>query len=98
MNDTTAIKALAKQCLGIVPTATAKDGEIEMLINTAIADLTRLGITPALTNPMHQTAIVQFVKANFGMTSKEEKELSAQSYILLTSSIQMMLYGEQPNE
>lgn len=89
MNENlTTIKALVKQCLGIVATATIKDDEIELLIKTAIADMKRLAIEVDLTNAMHQTAIVQYCKGNFGMLDNATKQMCMQSYNLLVSSIQ----------
>lgn len=89
-NDFISVVALAKKCLGIVATATLKDDEIKLLVNTAIADMTRLGIVIDLANPMQQSAIVQYVKGMFGMTDINTKELCIKSYNLLVSSIQCM--------
>lgn len=83
------ILSLVKECLGIIPTATAKDNEIQLLIDTAIADMERLNITIDLANPMQQSAIIQYVKSNFGMLDEKVKELSFNSYNLLVSSLQM---------
>lgn len=88
MEELTIIKNLVKQCLGIVSTATIKDDEIELLINTAIADMKRLAIEIDLSNPLQQSAIVQYVKANFGMTDTATKQMCLNSYNLLVSSIQ----------
>ena len=57
---------LAKQSLSIVETATAKDEEIKMWINAGIADLERQGINVKKDNSLIDSAIVMFVKANFG--------------------------------
>ena len=80
---------LVKECLGIIPTATAKDNEIKLLIDTAIADMERLNIRINLASPMQQSAIIQYVKSNFGMLDEKVKELSFNSYNLLVSSLQM---------
>lgn len=42
--DITNIKALVKECLSIIQTATGKDNEIELFINAAISDMERIGI------------------------------------------------------
>lgn len=78
---------LAKQCLSIVSTATAKDTEITMLINAGIADLTRQGIVVDITNDLVKSTIVMYVKANFGMTDIKEKELAQRTYILLCKNL-----------
>ncbi len=83
------ILTLTKECLGIVSTATLKDNEINMLINAAIADLQRIGITYDNENPLHQTAVVNFVKGNFGMTDVDTKDKCLQIYKLLISQIQV---------
>lgn len=88
MNNLTTIISLVKNCLGIVESATIKDSEITLLVNTAIADMTRLAIDEDLTNPLYQSAIVQYVKGNFGMTNEATKQLCMQSYNLLVSSMQ----------
>lgn len=80
---------LAKQCLSIVETATLKDDEIKMLIASAIADLNRQGIkTTNLTNkPLINSAIMMFVKANFGNVDIKEKELAQRTYGLLCANL-----------
>ena len=83
------ILTLTKECLGIISTATLKDNEINLLIEAAKADLDRVGITYDNDNPLHQTAVVQFVKANFGMTDVETKEKCLHIYNLLVSSLQV---------
>ena len=76
---------LIKQCLSIVETATLKDKEIEMLINAGIADLNRQGIVASVgtTDSLIQSAIVMFVKANFGNVDIKEKELAQRTYSFL---------------
>lgn len=85
------IKALVKECLSIIPTATAKDGEMELWINTAISDMERIGIVVDLSSSMQKAAIIQYVKGNFGMTDTNEKELCMKSYNLLITSLQLMV-------
>lgn len=80
---------LAKQCLSIVETSTLKDDEIKMLISSAIADLNRQGIKATnLTNkPLINSAIMMFVKANFGNVDIKEKELAQRTYGLLCANL-----------
>ena len=80
---------LVKQCLSIVETATLKDKEIEMWIQAGIADLTRQGIVASETikDSLVQSAIVMFVKANFGNVDIKEKELAQRTYSLLCANL-----------
>lgn len=80
---------LVKQCLSIVETSTLKDKEIEMLINAGIADLNRQAIVASVgtTDSLIQSAIVMFVKANFGNVDIKEKELAQKTYSLLCTNI-----------
>ena len=80
---------LSKQCLSIVETATLKDEDIKMLIQAGIADLIRQGINASADteDSLIQSAIVMFVKANFGMTDIKEKELAQKTYSLLCNNL-----------
>ena len=80
---------LTKQCLSIVETATLKDEEIKMLIKAGIADLQRQGIKvdENTTESLVQSAIVMFVKANFGNVDIKEKELAQRTYSLLCANL-----------
>lgn len=80
---------LVKQCLSIVETATLKDKEIEMLIQAGIADLNRQGIIASekTEDSLIQSAIVMFVKANFGNVDIKEKELAQRTYSLLCANL-----------
>ena len=78
---------LAKQSLSIVETSTIKDEEIGMWINAGIADLKRQDINPDITNALVQSAIIMFVKANFGNVDIKEKELSQRTYNLLCNNL-----------
>lgn len=73
---------LAKQSLSIVETAIAKDEEIKMWINAGIADLKRQGInaTEDQNNSLINSAIIMFVKSNFGNVDIKEKELAQRTY------------------
>lgn len=81
----------AKQCLSIVENATLKDSEIQMLINAAIADLNRQGISAKenTKNELVIATIMMFVKANFGNTDIKEKELAGRTYSLLCNNLSL---------
>ena len=81
----------AKQCLSIVETATLKDEEIKMLIYAGKEDLKRQGIDSSkyLNNELIKTAIVMFVKANFGNIDIKEKELAQKTYSLLCNNLSL---------
>ena len=80
---------LAKQCLSIVETATLKDEEIKMLIQAGIVDLKRQGIKASedTEDSLIKSAIVMFVKANFGNVDIKEKELAQRTYSLLCANL-----------
>lgn len=84
-----ALLKLVKQCLSIVETATLKDEEIKMWIQAGIADLNRQGIVASsdTTDSLVQSAIVMFVKANFGNVDIKEKELAQRTYSLLCANL-----------
>lgn len=80
---------LAKQSLSIIETATAKDEEIKMWINAGIADLKRQGINTKENenDSLIDSAIVMFVKSNFGNVDIKEKELAQRTYNLLCANL-----------
>lgn len=80
---------LVKQCLSIVEAATLKDEEIKMWIQAGIADLNRQGIVTSVgtIDSLVQSAIVMFVKANFGNVDIKEKELAQRTYSLLCANL-----------
>lgn len=80
---------LSKQALSIVETATLKDEEIKMWIQAAIEDLKRQGINASedTTKSLIQSAIVMFVKGNFGNVDIKEKELAQRTYSLLCANL-----------
>ena len=81
------LKELAKQSMSIVSSSTIKDDEIEMWINAGKEDLKRQGINAELNNPLVKSAIVMYVKANFGNVDIKEKELSQRAYNLLCHNL-----------
>ena len=74
---------LAKQSISIVSSSTIKDDEIKMWIDAGKEDLKRQGINSELKNPLITSAIIMYVKANFGNVDIKEKELSQRTYNLL---------------
>lgn len=80
---------LAKQCLSIVSTAILKDKEIKMLIQAGIADLKRQGIKASedTKDSLIKSAIMMFVKSNFGNVDVKDKELAQKAYILLCANL-----------
>ena len=78
---------LAKQSLSIVSSSSIKDDEIEMWINAGKEDLKRQGINSELNNPLITSAIIMYVKANFGNVDIKEKEKSQETYNLLCHSL-----------
>lgn len=78
---------LAKQSLSIVETATTKDEEIKMWINAGIADLKRQDIDTEKDDSLIDSAIVMFVKSNFGNVDIKEKELAQRIYNLLCANL-----------
>ena len=73
---------ITKQSVSIIETATLKDEEIKLWIRAGIADLKRLGIKAdeKTTDSLIQSAIVMFVKGNFGNVEIKEKELAQRTY------------------
>lgn len=91
ISHTSEMNGLVKQCLSIVPTATAKDDEIVMWIDAGISDMVRQNIDVAgnITDGLIQGAIVMFVKANFGMTDIKEKENAQKTYIQIVGQLSL---------
>lgn len=87
------LKKITKQCLSIIEASIIKDKEIEMLIKAGIADLKRQGINASekTEDSLLQSAIVMFVKSNFGNTDIKEKELAQKTYSLLCNNLSLSL-------
>lgn len=89
-----------KQSLSIIETATLKDEEINTLIEAGKADLKRQGIDVEnkIDDALIQTVIIMFVKANFGNTDINEKELAQRTYSLLCNNLGLSSdYKEEDN-
>ena len=82
---------LVKQCLSIVETSTLKNDEIKMWIQAGIADLVRQGINASekSEDSLIKSAIVMYVKANFGNVDIKEKELAQRTYSLLCANLSL---------
>lgn len=91
LSNSSELKKLAKQCLSIIETATLKDEEIVMWINAGISDLQRQGIDVKnnINDGLIQSAIIMFVKSNFGNTDIKEKELAQRTYNLLCNNLSL---------
>lgn len=81
--------SLVKECLSIASSSTAKDNEIQMLINAAELDMERQGINLDGDNNLIKGCIVMYVKANFGMCSIEEKNLALACYKNICSNLSL---------
>ena len=82
---------LTKEWPTIVQTCIIKDDEIKMLINAGIADLNRQGIKADanISESLVQSAIVMYVKSNFGNVDIKEKELAQRTYSLLCVNLSL---------
>lgn len=80
---------LVKQSLSIVSSITLKDEEILMWIKAGKQDLLRQNINANLDNDLINSAIVMFVKANFGNVDIKEKELSQRTYNLFCQNLSL---------
>ena len=85
----TKLMKLAKQTLGIVESATAKDSELEMLLLAGRKDLARAGVSVDTDNELCQKALMTYVKANFGISNPTDKEKFMQSYQLCLAELSL---------
>lgn len=81
--------ATAKQTLSIISSSTAKDSEINMLIEAGKKDMKRQDIVIDLTNNLVVTTIMMFVKGHFGNVELKEKELAQNTYKLLCTNLSL---------
>lgn len=74
--------SIAKQFLSIIEKATLKDKEIVILVKAAVFDMETAGIEieKNIDNELIIETIMMHVKANFGNTNINEKELSQKRY------------------
>lgn len=83
--------SLAKETLGIVSSATAKDASLRMLINSAIDDMKRSGIKVELSkvNDLEKNTIMLYVKANFGISNPNDKAKYMEAYQLHLTNLSL---------
>lgn len=78
---------IVKESLSIIQTATAKDNELNMWIESAKLELARQGIEVDLSNNLVVSAIVLYVKGTFGNVDIKEKELALKTYNLMCQNL-----------
>lgn len=88
-NELTELIALAKETLGIVASATAKDNSLKMIIQAGINDMTRAGVDVDLDNSLVQNGLMTYVKANFGISNPSDKEKFLQAYQLILAELSL---------
>lgn len=83
--------SLAKETLGIVSSATAKDASLRMLISSAIDDMKRSGIKVELSkiNDLEKNTIMLYVKANFGISNPSDKAKYMEAYQLHLTNLSL---------
>lgn len=87
----------AKQFLSIIETSTLKDNEIKTLIEAGKLELIRSGINIEYNydeknksyDNLIKTAIIFFVKANFGNVDIKEKEYALKAFNSLEQSLSL---------
>lgn len=88
-DNMTNLLLLAKETLGIVSTATAKDSSLEMIISAGIDDMTRAGVNVDTDNKLVQNALMTYVKANFGISNPTEKQRFLEAYQLFLAELSL---------
>ena len=72
-----------KLALRIMPDQAAFDGEIEDLIEAALADLRLVGVSkPDCEDPLIKRAVVTYCKANFGFDNPDADRLRLSYHLL----------------
>ena len=90
---------LVKLSLSISEESIIKDDEIKLNIKSAIKDIERQGIRVDTENPLIISAIVMFVKGNFGNTDIKQKEYSLKAYNSLCCNLGLSTdYKENNND
>lgn len=83
---------LAKETLGIVSTATAKDNSLKLIIRAGMKDMKRAGVKVNILDDLTRQALMTYVKANFGISNSTDKAKYMESYQLFLT--QMSLSGD----
>lgn len=89
MATTNELLALAKETLGIVASATAKDNSLEMIIEAGLNDMARAGVSVDTDNKLVQNALITYVKANFGISNPDDKAKFMEAYQLYLSELSL---------
>ena len=89
MATTNELLALAKETLGIVASATAKDNSLEMIIEAGLNDMARAGVSVDTDNKLVQNALMTYVKANFGISNPDDKAKFMEAYQLYLSELSL---------
>lgn len=90
---------LVKLSLSISEESIIKDDEIKLNIKSAIKDIERQGIRVDTENPLIISAIVMYVKGNFGNTDIKQKEYSLKAYNSLCCNLSLSIdYKENNND
>ena len=90
---------LVKLSLSISEESIIKDDEIKLNIKSAIKDIERQGIRVDTENPLIISAIVMYVKGNFGNTDIKQKEYSFKAYNSLCCNLSLSIdYKENNND
>lgn len=80
---------LVKLSLSISEESTIKDDEIRLNIKSAIKDIERQGIRVDTENPLIVSAVIMFVKSNFGNIDIKQKEYSLKAYNSLCCNLSL---------
>ena len=89
---------LVKLSLSISEESIIKDDEIKLNIKSAIKDIERQGIRVDIENPLIISAIVMFVKGNFGNTDIKQKEYSLKAYNSLCCNLSLSTDYKESND
>lgn len=89
MAEENELLTLAKETLGIVSSATAKDNSLLMIIEAGINDMSRAGVDVDLQNGLVKNALMTYVKANFGISNPNEKAKFLEAYQLYLGELSL---------
>lgn len=80
---------LAKETVGIVSTATAKDNSLMVIIRAGMADMKRAGIKVNPFDFLTRQTLMTYVKANFGISNPADKAKYMESYQLFLAQMSL---------
>lgn len=80
---------LAKETLGIVSTATAKDNSLRLIIRAGMKDMERAGVKVNIQDFLTKQALMTYVKANFGIANPTDKAKYMESYQLFLAQMSL---------